>query len=183
MSYTQAEKLQILLLCDIHEALGIKNRYDPELIREAVSSDNIWALEWEYQNLSTEDDNPVEVKHVCDVLDMYDILKFTYEHLSPDDQAKLIEEVPHFSPAHSLTFPGFDGNNEGRLRSIAYMLNRMGRFNTQEITKNSHHPTYDTSERMLSVYLPERSNFQHQRGITYEALRDTLLAQIRPSNR
>ncbi|WHQ74633.1 YfbU family protein [Pantoea sp. Lij88] len=183
MKYTQAEKLQILLLCDIHEALGIEHSYDPELIREAVTTDNLWSLEWEYSNLSTQEDNPAEVKHVCDVLDMYNMLKFTYDHLSSNDQTKLAEEVPHFSPEHSLTFPGFDGNNEGRLMGVARILNRMGRFNTQEITKNSHHPTYETSERMLGVYLPERSNFHHQRGITYEALKDTLLARIHPSNR
>lgn len=176
MSYTQAEKLQILLLCDIHEALGIKNSYDPSLIKQAVESDNIWAIEWEYHSLGTDNDKPDEVKHVCDVLDMYGMLQFTYDNLSAADQAQLANDVPHFNPAHSLTFPGFDGNNEGRLMSVAHMLAKMGRFNTQNITKNSHHPTYDTSERMLAVFLPQRSNFHHQRGITYDALRDTLRA-------
>lgn len=180
MSYTQAEKLQILLLCDIHEALGIKNSYDASLIKEAVETDNLWALEWEYNSLSTDEENPDEVRHVCDVLDMYDMLKFTYDHLSPDDQNRLAAEVPHFNPNHSLTFPGFDGNNESGLMSVARMLAKMGRFNSQDIVKNSHHPTYATSERMLNVFLPKRSNFHHLRGITYEALRDTLLARIHP---
>lgn len=180
MSYTQAEKLQILLLCDIHEALGIENSYDAGLIKEAVQTDNLWAIEWEYQSLGTDDNNPDEVRHVCDVLDMYDMLKFTYDHLSPVEQAQLANDVPHFNPVHSLTFPGFDGNNEGKLMSVAHMLARMGRFSRQDIIKNSHHPTYDTSERMLSVFLPERSNFHHQRGITYDALRDTLLARVHP---
>lgn len=176
MSYTQAEKIQILLLCDIHEALGIKNSYDASLIKEAVETDNIWAINWEYHSLSTGEDNPDEVRHVCAVLDMYDMLQFTYDNLSPAQQAQLANDVPHFNPAHSLTFPGFDGNNEGRLMSVARMLTKMGRFNTQQITKNSHHPTYDTSERMLAVFLPERANFHHQRGITFDALRETLLA-------
>ncbi|MGP2519101.1 YfbU family protein [Pantoea ananatis] len=180
MSYTQAEKLQILLLCDIHEALGIQNSYDPSLIKEAVQTNNIWALEWEYQSLATDDDDPDEVRHVCDVLDMYDILKFTYDNLSPEEQAQLANDVPHFNPAHSLTFPGFDGNNEGRLMSVAHMLAKMGRFNRQDITKNSHHPTYATSERMLAVFLPERPNFHHQRGLTFEALKNTLLARYNP---
>lgn len=183
MSYTQSEKLQILLLCDIHEALGIQNSYNPSLIREAVESGNIWALEWEYHSLATENDDPEEVSHVCNVLDMYEMLQFTYDQLSAADQTRLANDVPHFDPAHGLTFPGFDGNNEGRLMSIAHMLAKMGRFNRQEITKNSHHPTYATSERMLGVFLPERANFHHQRGITYEALRDTLLARIHPDHR
>lgn len=183
MSYTQAERLQILLLCDIHEALGIQNSYNPELIKEAIETDNLWALDWEYQSLSTEDDNPDEVKHVCDVLDMYSLLQFTYDKLSPDDQSKLAEEVPGFNAAHSLTFPGFDGNNESKLMSIAHMLTKLGRFHTQDITKNSHHPTVEASNRMLAVFIPERSNFHHERGLTYEALKETLLARIHPSNR
>jgi len=183
MSYTQAEKLQILLLCDIHSALGIKNSYDPGLIKEAVETDNIWALEWEYHSLSTPEDNPLEVKHVCDVLDMYDMLKFTYDHLTPEEQNQLAEDVPHFSADSSLSFPGFDYNNEGKLVSVAHMLAKMGRFNRQDITKNSHSPTFEVSERMLEVYAPERANFHHGRGLTYEALKNTLLARIHPSNR
>ncbi|MDJ0030330.1 YfbU family protein [Pantoea ananatis] len=183
MSYTQAEKLQILLLCDIHEALGIKHSYNPDFIKEAVETDNLWAIEWEYQSLSTEKDNPPSVRHVCDVLDMYDLLRFTYGHLSPGDQAKLAQEVPHFSVDYSLTFPGFDGNHEGELMSVARMLSKMGRFSSQEILKNSHFPTFQTSERMLSVFLPARADFHHQRGLTYEALRDTLIARTHPDNR
>jgi uncharacterized protein YfbU (UPF0304 family) len=180
MSFTQAEKIQMLLLCDIHEALGIKNSYDASLIRHAVETENQWAINWEYDSMSSDEETPDHVKHVCEVLDMYDLLKFTYDHLSPEDQQQLANDVPHFDPAHSLAFPGFDGNNEGNLMSVANMLVKMGRFNRQDITKNSHHPTYDSSERMLAVFLPARSNFQHQRGITYDALRDTLSAKFHP---
>ncbi|KQN56736.1 YfbU family protein [Erwinia sp. Leaf53] len=183
MGYTQAEKLQILLLCDIHEALGIQNSYDASFIREAVESENLWALEWEYHSLSTDKENPDDVRHVCDVLDMYDLLKFTYDHLSPEDQARLADEVTAFSPEYSLTWPGFDGNNEGNLMGIARMFKKMGRFNTQELGKNSHHPTYDTSERMLEVFLPLRRDFHHARGLTYDALKETLQARIHPDNR
>ncbi|WP_168404943.1 YfbU family protein [Erwinia amylovora] len=183
MSYTQAEKLQILLLCDIHKALNIENSYDPDFISAAIESDNLWSIGWEYQSLSTDEDTPEDVKHVCDVLDMYGLLKFTYDHLSPQDQIRLAEDIPTFSVEHDLVFPGFDGNNESNLMSIARIFSKMGRFNTQDLTKNSHRPTFNISERMLEVFLPQRSNFHHQRGLTYDALRDTLLASIHPSNR
>ncbi|MBP2197210.1 YfbU family protein [Pantoea cypripedii] len=176
MSLTQAEKLQILLLCDIHKALGIQNSLDVNFIKEAVETNNLWALEWEYDSLSSNADNPTEVKHVCDVLVMYDILKFTYERLSSTEQALLAKEVPGFSPENSLTFPGFNSKAESRLISIAEMLVRMGRFNRQEVSKKSDYPTYESSERMLQVFTPSREDFNIGRGITYSALRDTLLA-------
>ena len=48
MKYSQQEKLQIMMLSDIHRALEIENSFDPDLIDEAVSTDNYWALSWEY---------------------------------------------------------------------------------------------------------------------------------------
>lgn len=183
MNYTQAEKLQILLLCDIHEALNIKNSFDADIIREAVSTNNTWAIEWEASSLSTEEDTPEDVKFVCDVLDMYDFLKFTYDNLDEEYKNKLTQEVKHFHGEDSVTFPGFDGNNEGRLMSIASMLKKLNRFNKQDITKNSHMPTIAIYRRMLDVFFDARVDFMPGKGISYEALRDTLLARIHPENR
>lgn len=183
MSYTQAEKLQILLLCDIHEALNIKNSFDADLIREAVSTNNTWAIGWEVSSLSTEEGTPEDVKFVCDVLDMYDFLKFTYDNLSEDDKNMLSQEVKHFHGEDSVIFPGFDGHHEGRLMSIASMLKKLNRFNKQDITKNSHMPTIAIYRRMLDVFLDARVDMIPGKGISYEALRDTLLARIHPQNR
>ncbi|HCU0795760.1 TPA: YfbU family protein [Citrobacter braakii] len=183
MSYTQAEKLQILLLCDIHEALGIKNSFDADLIREAVSTNNTWAIEWESQSLSTNEDTPDDVKFVCDVLDMYDFLAFTYRNLEEEEKKQLYETVRYFDGDDSVTFPGFDGNNEGRLMSIAYMLKKLNRFNKQDITKNAHMPTIDIYRRMLNVFIPARDHMIPGSGISFEALRDTLLARVHPDNR
>ncbi|HAT7731461.1 TPA: hypothetical protein JAX37_003333 [Enterobacter cloacae] len=183
MSYTQAEKLQILLLCDIHEALGIKNSFDADLIREAVSTDNTWALEWNAPSLATDEDTPEDVKFVCDVLDMYDFLAFTYEQLDDAQKRQLHEEVRYFDGVNSVTFPGFDGNNEGRLMSIAYMLKKMDRFSKQDITKNSHMPTISIYRRMLDVFLPARADIIPGVGVSYEVLKNTLLARVHPGYR
>ncbi|MEX5411266.1 hypothetical protein EGT71_01490 [Atlantibacter subterranea] len=183
MSYSQAEKLQILLLCDIHEALGIKNSFDADIIREAVSTNNTWAIEWEASSLSTEEDTPEDVTFVCDVLDMYDFLEFTYNNLTKEDKKKLFEEVKYFNGEDSVTFPGFDGNNESRHMSIAYMLKKLNRFNKQDITKNSHMPTIAIYRRMLDVFRNARNDIAPGKGIPYEALRDTLRARTHPEYR
>lgn len=183
MSYTQADKLQLLMLCDIHEALGIKNSFDADLIREAVSTDNLWAIDWEASSISSGEDTPEEVKFVCDVLDMYNFLSFSYHNLSAEEKVMISQEVKYFNADESVTFPGFDGNQEGKLMSIAYMLKKLNRFTSQDITKNSHMPTIAIYRRMLDVFLPARDAFIPGKGISYEDLKNTLRARVHPDNR
>lgn len=186
MSYTQAEKLQILLLCDIHKALGIKDSFNPEIIEEAIHSDNTWALSWKYQVLNDGSPTPQHVKLVVDTLDMFDILKYTYSRFSEEDKEEVASAVPHFRGEDSLEFPGFDGNNETDFMSVGAMLKLMGKFRDTgfDLTKNSHSPYVETYRRMLGVFLSARANdWTHDVGISKESFITVLLAKIHPSNR
>lgn len=51
MKYTQQEKLQTLMLCEIFKALEIKDSFNSDLIYKAIQSDQYWALDWEYSDL------------------------------------------------------------------------------------------------------------------------------------
>ncbi|EMC9819550.1 YfbU family protein [Klebsiella aerogenes] len=185
MKYTQQEKLQIQMLTEIFRALEIENSFDPDLIDEAVSTDNYWALSWQYSSLDTGEDNPEEVKLFVDVIDMYEILKYTYERFSAEDKAEVAEAIPHFNESTSLSFPGFDGNNETEYLVIGGILKRMGRFSGKdELTRNSHMPTVDIYRRMLEVFLPARANtWMFEVGISKENFINTLNARIHPENR
>ncbi|WP_312838448.1 YfbU family protein [Pantoea piersonii] len=182
MKYTQQEKLQILMLCDVYRALGIKHSYDPDIIEEAITSENYWAIDWEYQHLSSGVNNPREVKFFVDTYDMYGILGDTYKKLSPEDKADVGSKVRFFSEENSLEFPGFDGNNEGEFMSIGRMLQKMGRFSgSDELTKNSHIEKVNSYRRMLEVFLPaRRDEWNHIRGISKESLIATLNAEFPP---
>jgi hypothetical protein len=48
MQPTAVEKLTVLMLCEIFKKLDIKDSFDPDLISRAVSSDDIWVLNWKY---------------------------------------------------------------------------------------------------------------------------------------
>ncbi|HEI9781988.1 TPA: YfbU family protein [Serratia marcescens] len=183
MSYTQAEKLQTLMLCDIYEKLGIDGDYNPQLIRAALDTDNYWAIGWAYQDLDTGESNPKEVTFVTDVLDMYSILQYTYERLTKEKQEQLAKDVQHFNPKHDIVFGGFDWNNEGKYVSVTRMFKLLERFNTQNIEKNSHSPRVELYRRMLEEFLPIRKDFVHNEGISYEALCKVLNAQLHPSHR
>ncbi|ENM0758767.1 YfbU family protein [Proteus mirabilis] len=183
MKYSQAEKLQLMMLCEIYRVMGIENSFNPDLVEEAISTDNYWALSWEYPSLETEDETPSKVKLFVDTVDMYDMLSYTYERLSDEDKKNVSEAVPHFSPEYSLTFPGFDGNNESEYMQIGRLLKTMGRFSGTELTKNSHAPSVETYRRMLDIFLPIRHKFVFNEGIRKQELIDILLERIHPSNR
>ncbi|MHA6306267.1 YfbU family protein [Hafnia paralvei] len=185
MKYSQPEKLQIMMLCEIYRTLGIKDSFDPDFIEQAVTSDNYWALEWEYPSLESETETPEDVKLFVDTYDMYDILQYTYERFSEDDKSEVSSSIAHFSPAHSISFPGFDGNNESHFLTIGSMLKTMGRFaGKEDLTKNSHMPSVDTYRRMLEVFLPARAKrWIHDVGIPKEDFINTLNARVHPSNR
>lgn len=184
MVYTQAEKLQILMLCDIYKAMGIKNSFDPNVIEEAISSDNTWAIGWKYQNLSDGSDTPEHVKLFVDTVDMFKILQYTYERFTDADKLEIASAVPHINDASSLEFPGFDGNNESEYLSVGYMLKEIGRFEGINITKNSHMPSVSIYRRMLAVFLPARSNnWAHDVGISKESFIAVLNARTHPSMR
>jgi len=184
MDYTQAEKLQILMLCDIYKALQIKNSFDPNVIQEAISSDNTWAIGWEYQTLSDDSETPEHVKLFVDTVDMFKILQYTYVRFSDDDKLAIASAVPHLNDVSSLEFPGFDGNNESEYLSVGYMLKVMGRFEGTNITKNSHMPSVGIYRRMLEVFLPARSNdWKHDVGISKESFIAVMNARIHPTMR
>lgn len=184
MSYTQAEKLQIMMLCDIYRALGIKNSFDPEVIDEAVSTDNTWAIGWKYQSLNDGSDTPPTVKLFADVIEMYSILRYTYGYFSEEEKAEICATVPLFKGEKSLVFPGFDGNNESEYLSVGSMFKTMGLFEDTDVTKNSHIQNVSMYRRMLDVFTPARNtDWTHEAGISKESFIAVLNERIHPSNR
>jgi len=96
------------------------------------------------------------VSEVADVLDMWSFMEEAYEKLSAGEK-KLIETqaVPL---GKSITFPGFDGNNENEHMGIAqFLVDKMGRFSRfKGRSFNSHYPVIDSYRRMLRVFEPMR---------------------------
>lgn len=184
MSYTQAEKLQLLMLCDIHRALKIEHSYNPDLIEEAISSDNLWAIGWEYQSVHDGSENPPEVKLVVDAADMFRLLKHTYDCFSDEEKAQVSTAIPGFKEDSSLVFPGFDGNHESKYMSIGNMFKIMNLFTDLNLTKNTHSPYVEIYRRMLEVFLPARNDdWTHGKGISKESFISVLMARIHPSHR
>lgn len=183
MSYSQAEKLQLLMMCDIYRTLNIKNSFNPDVIEEAINTNNYWAISWDNEALSDDNELPNNVRFVIDTIEMYLQLEYTYSNMSEEDQLEVRSLIPHFSPDTSLTFPGFDGNNETKYNQISRLLNMLNCFKDINITKNSHHPSIDIYRRMLELFLPARDKFIHGIGIPKSDFIQIFLERIHPDNR
>jgi uncharacterized protein len=95
-----------------------KRELDYDLIFDAVTSNDIWALDWKYRGLQLDVPTPPEVKTVCDILDMWERIERDFADLSSEEKARVQTE----SYRTDLKFMGFDGNNETELMHIAGLL-------------------------------------------------------------
>lgn len=159
MRLSDGEKLILIMLSEIYEHLDIKGEIDPKFMREAIFSDHLWGLPWNYSGIKFEDENgdPPYVKTVVDILDMWFFIERAAKKLPEQELAKLKENTGY----SFFDFEGFDGNNEGEYYSTALFivnkLNRFTHFKNREL--NSHSPSIDMYERMLDVFLPMRGTF------------------------
>lgn len=148
MKFSNAEKLELLLLCDIADG---KKEIDPDFIREAIYTNNTWGIAWKYNGYEFEEEKPAHVSNVLDVLSMYTTLKFSYDELSSEDKAI----VDSSKSADWLKYRGFDGNNESRyLSAVNFLVINLDRFSDIGITPrlNSHTPALPKYMAMHAVW-------------------------------
>jgi len=177
MKFTNAEKLIVTMLADLHEKLGI-DEVRTKLIKQAIYSNNTWALSWELTGIvgDSPEQTPPEVSLVVDILDMWSFIEEAYERF--DATAKSAFEAIADPLRKRVAFSGFDGNNESEYMGIANFLvkemNRFTRFADRDL--NSHCPVIDDYQRMLEKFLPIRPKLA-DRGLSAEEMADVLNAQ------
>jgi uncharacterized protein YfbU (UPF0304 family) len=174
----------LVMLSEIHEALKIKDGVDTKLLKEAIYSDNTWALTWEMPGIigaDAHEETPPEVSEVVDILDMWQFLEEAHGELSPEDRKRVETEAAPFGAR--VKFTGFDGNHEGRLMSAAtFLVDNMGRFSRfKGRDMNSHgSPPIDAYRRMLAVWEPMRATLDGNR-LTADQVIQILKAKKHPT--
>jgi len=169
MKLTNPEKLILLMLSDIYEKIGL-DQIDTKLIRSAIYSENTWALSWELTGVvgSDADETPQDVKDVVNYLDMWSFLEDAYSGFDTSTKGLVEHEVEPFG--RHIRFPGFDGNYEGNLLSIARILiddmDRFSRFKGRDL--NSHFPAKENYAKMYNVFEPIRSQLSGVGGLSPE---------------
>lgn len=183
MEFSNAQKMIITLLTDIHSALKIQDSVDPDFVQRMVVSDNGWALAWQYPGIfETGEETPANVLFVADVLDMWEVIERHYEELDAEQRERLEQLAPNFGKAPA--FRGFDGNSESVERSIVSIfvndLDRWEHFKGRDT--NSHVRLSDAYARMRTVY-EEILGEGYEFNPSIEKFAALLNEQIHPDNR
>ncbi|MDY7580117.1 YfbU family protein [Herbaspirillum sp. RTI4] len=156
--FSDGEKMLILMMGDLFKSLKIKDpESNPDFLAKVIYGGHYWAPKWDMQGVFHDHvDNPRDVSHVVDVLDMWSFIEEAYERLTPAQKNTIMEEVGTW--ATDVKFHGFDGNNESSQMSIAGFLvdkmNRFTRFKDRDL--NSHCETYSRYRRMFNAFEPMR---------------------------
>lgn len=177
MKLTNVEKLIVTMLADLHDKLGI-DKVDTKLIKQAIYSNNTWALSWELPGIvgDSPEPTPPEVGLVMDILDMWSFIEEAYERFDVDQKLSLEAKADPFGK--HVAFPGFDGNNESEYMSIAsFLVKDMDRFTRfADRNLNSHCPVIDGYQRMLEIFLVTRPKLDG-RGLSVDELTEVLNAR------
>ena len=156
--FSDGEKMLILMMGDLYKKLEIKNaEMQPEFLADVIYGGHYWAPAWEMNGVfHGHADNPEELKHVVNVLDMWSFMEEAYETLSSDEKTLLVQEVGPW--AREVKFAGFDGNEEGSQMQIArFMVEKMNRFTRfKGRSMNSHTLTYKRYADMYRLFEPIR---------------------------
>lgn len=183
MKLSDGEKLIVLMLSELYEGLGVKGEIEPDFLKSAIFSDQLWGIPWKYSGIPFDDtETPEIVKEVLDILDMWSFIERSYSELNDEQKAKLEKDAEPFGKEPK--FNGFDGNNESEYMGTAmFLVNELDRFvEFKGRSFNCHHPSIDMHRRMLEVYEPMRRNLSFQL-LSVDNLTAILRAMVHPSRR
>lgn len=183
MKLSDGEKLIILMLSDLYEKLGVEGELEPDFIKSAIFSDQLWGIRWKYSGIPFEDvEDPAVVKDVVDILDMWSFIERSYAELDDEQKDQLEKDAEPFG--RDPKFQGFDGNNETEYMGTAiFLVNELDRFTDfKGRSFNCHHPSIEMHKRMLEVFEPMRTRLAFGL-LSAEDLAAILKASIHPSRR
>jgi len=121
MELTDGERLILVMLADLQEALKVRGEVDPGFIKRAVINKDGWAIAMEYSGLFMSGDLPPEVEETIDILAMFSHVESAIDNLDDPDRSRL--------QAHrNAKFAGFDGNNDSHYGHAHTLIRDMGRF-------------------------------------------------------
>lgn len=156
MKFENKDKLVMLMLCEIYEALNVKGTFDPKLISSALIGGHDWAIDWEYGSLfPTEVDSEEDLKETSDILDMWGFIERAFAALTEPEKDRVKASNHGFEPV----FTGFDGNNEDHYHIANFLVNNMNRFKEfAGRSLNSHSESITNYRRSYAKFDPMRGN-------------------------
>lgn len=147
MKLTDGEKLIAYMLADLMERLGVESEIDPDLVKEAIAGDDLWALKWKYDSLF-HNDGPSKgvVSETADIMTMCRVLETSIAHLEEEELGAIPEDKRQ-------VFEGFDGNEEPHYGVATMLVEKLDRFTEwRDRPLNSHAPMLRRYRAMFRAY-------------------------------
>lgn len=169
LELTDKERLFLANQYEILAALNDDEHY--ALMAETLMAGHKWLYDQFFDSLSENLPNS-KAQYVLTILGIFGDMKASYDGLA--DKAGIDE--------NSLSFPGFDGNNECDLLGFANSLIKHGRFEVTlgKTARNSHMPTSDMYGRMIVRWKELGSpSYPYSKS----AIQEILAVRIHPENR
>lgn len=167
MKLSDGERLIVVMLAEVMQALKLNNEVDPSLVLTLASRRADWAIQHKYQSLFAEGESTdPEVQETIDILWMWGIVE--------DSLSKLTGiEATEANSWPMTEFRGFDGNNDRHFGIASILINELNEFSQfKGRYLNSH--SSGTLPRYREMYKKFYGYIETDQAspLSFEALRD-----------
>lgn len=168
MQLTHGERLIIVMLAEVMEALSLNKEIDPALVKTLAIDNDGWALRRQYPGLF-ESSAPSDdvVKETTDILWMFGIIESSIDRLSGD-------EAEAAKGWHYGKWRGFDANNDPHYGVARTMIETLGEFadSRKDGNLNSHSQMSLPAYRAMYAKFERYVNAGKAAPLSFEALSD-----------
>jgi uncharacterized protein len=141
MKLTDGERLIVVMLAEVMEALKLDGEIDPALVKRLAINNDDWAIRDTYHGIfHGESPNDAEVSETYDILSMWSFIEYSISELEGDEAT----EAANF---HYTRFTGFDGNHDPHYHIAHTLINDLGKFE-----QFADHPLNSHSQATLPRY-------------------------------
>ena len=181
MEMTKAERLIVLMLCDLYKSPGEDKMFNPKLIEYAVAQGQLWALSWEYGDLLNADSTTrKQVDLTADIMTMWQVIEAFMSRFTSDQRNEVV-----VATGRRLDRIKFKGFYEEPYRSISsFMLEELGRwpqFAGRDYSKMF--PVLEADLRMLVKYKQMRDANPLGLELTPEQVIEIVNERVHPEKR
>ena len=169
MQLSDGERLIVVMLAEVMEALKLNQELDPSLIKTLAYNHDDWAIEHTYHGLFDSEGPPEEVvKETHDILWMWQVLEDSISNLKGADATEA-------AGWHYNQFSGFDGNHDRHFGVTHTLVKTLGLYSQfKDRGFNSHSQATLPRYRQILQKFDAAMEGNHGEPLSMDKLREIL---------
>ncbi|WP_340265394.1 YfbU family protein [Sphingobium mellinum] len=168
MKMSDGERLILVMLAEVMEALKLDREIDPSLVKSLVINNDGWALARKYPGIfESQAPSDEVVSETTNILWMWGIIESSIQKLSG-------AEADEAKTWHWTAFAGFDANNDPHYGVAQTMIQDLEEFSTSRkgVNLNSHSQTSLPRYRQMFAKFDGYVKASQASPLSFAALRD-----------